>query len=154
MAYEDNYDTMTGYLNKKAFEDSEIEGRFLGQFVGVMFADINDLKKYHDYYGHRMSDLQIKKVALVIEEATECRGQYYRYGGDEFVVVLMGFTKEEFDRYMKRVDDARKILEESGSVTFAVGGCFAESVKDIRSALQTAFEKMRADKERYHAEHQ
>lgn len=153
MAYEDNYDILTGYLKKKAFEDAEREGRFQGQHIGVLFADINDLKKFHAYYSHRVSDLQIRKVALVIEEATDCRGEYYRFGGDELVAVFMWLNKEEFERYMKRVDDARKSMEESGSITFAAGSCFAESVKDIRPVLQTAFERMRADKERYHARH-
>ena len=153
MAYEDNYDILTGYLKKKAFEDAESKGSFHGQHIGVLFADINDLKKYHDYYGHAMSDLQIRKVALVIEEATKCRGEYYRFGGDEFVVVFRCLKKEEFDRYTKSVDDARKSPEESGSITFAAGSCFSESIKDIRPVLQTAFERMRADKERYHAEH-
>ena len=150
MAYEDNYDILTGYLKKKAFEDAEREGSFQGQHIGVLFADINDLKKFHAYYSHRVSDLQIRKVALVIEEATDCRGEYYRFGGDELVAVFMWLNKEEFERYMKRVDDARKSLE---SISFAAGECYTESAKDIRSALKTAYENMRADKERYHARH-
>ncbi|WP_024855949.1 GGDEF domain-containing protein [Ruminococcus albus] len=157
MTISDKYDVQTGYLKKEAFEEfadmAEREDKFKSVPIGVLFTDINDLKKYHDYHGHAMSDLQIRKVALVIEEATKCRGEYYRFGGDEFVVVFWGFKKEEFDRYTKSVDDSRKSLEESGSITFAAGSCFAESVKDIRFALKTAYENMRADKERYHAEH-
>lgn len=150
MAYEENYDILTGYLKKKAFEDAESKGSFQGLPVGVLFADINDLKKYHDYYGHAMSDLQIRKVALAIQEATECMGEYYRFGGDEFVVVFRGFNKETFDRYVKCIADVRESLE---SISFAAGECYTESAKDIRSALKTAYENMRADKERYHAEH-
>ncbi|MBP5267710.1 MAG: diguanylate cyclase [Ruminococcus sp.] len=154
MTISDKYDVQTGYLKKEAFEEfadmAEREDKFKSVPVGVLFTDINDLKKYHDYYGHAMSDLQIRKVALVIEEATKCRGEYYRFGGDEFVVVFWGFNKETFDRYMKCIADVRESLE---SISFAAGECYTESAKDIRVALKTAYENMRADKERYHARH-
>ena len=153
MTISDKYDVQTGYLKKEAFEEfadmAEREDKFKSVPVGVLFTDINDLKKYHDYYGHAMSDLQIRKVALVIEEATKCRGEYYRFGGDEFVVVFRGFNKETFDRYMKCID-VRESLE---SISFAAGECYTESAKDIRVALKNAYENMRSDKERYHAEH-
>ena len=148
MTISDKYDVQTGYLKKEAFEEfadmAEREDKFKSVPVGVLFTDINDLKKYHDYYGHAMSDLQIRKVALVIEEATN------RFGGDEFVVVFRGFNKETFDRYMKCIADVRESLE---SISFAAGECYTESAKDIRVALKNAYENMRSDKERYHAEH-
>ena len=154
MTISDKYDVQTGYLKKEAFEEfadmAEREDKFKSVPVGVLFTDINDLKKYHDYCGHAMSDLQIRKVALVIEEATKCRGEYYRFGGDEFVVVFRGFNKETFDRYMKCIADVRESLE---SISFAAGECYTESAKDIRVALKNAYENMRSDKERYHAEH-
>ena len=154
MTISDKYDVQTGYLKKEAFEEfadmAEREDKFKSVPIGVLFTDINDLKKYHDYYGHAMSDLQIRKVALVIEEATKCRGEYYRFGGDEFVVVFKGFKKEQFDRYMKCIAGIRESL---GSISFAAGECYTESAADIRFALKTAYENMRADKERYHAEH-
>ncbi len=154
MTISDKYDVQTGYLKKEAFEEfadiAEREEKFKSVPVGVLFTDINDLKKYHDYHSHLMSDVQIRKVALAIQEATECMGEYYRFGGDEFVVVFKGFKKEQFDRYMKCIADVRESLE---SISFAAGDCYTESAADIRFALKTAYENMRADKERYHAEH-
>ena len=158
MTANNNIDVQTGYYKKAAFEEfadmAERESKFLGVPIGVLYTDINDLKKYHDYHGHMMSDVQVRKVALVIQEATECRGEYYRFGSDEFVVVFRCFRKEEFDRYMKSIAEAKERLEKSDVISFAAGECFAESAKDIRSALKTAYEKMRADKERYHAGHE
>ncbi|MCR5022264.1 diguanylate cyclase [Ruminococcus sp.] len=154
MTISDKYDVQTGYLKKEAFEEfadmAEREEKFKSVPIGVLFTDINDLKKYHDYHSHLMSDVQIRKVALAIQEATECMGEYYRFGGDEFVVVFKGFKKEQFDRYMKCIADVRESLE---SISFAAGDCYTESAADIRFALKTAYENMRADKERYHAEH-
>ncbi len=154
MTISGKYDVQTGYLKKEAFEEladmAEREEKFKSVPVGVLFTDINDLKKYHDYHSHLMSDVQIRKVALAIQEATECMGEYYRFGGDEFVVVFKGFKKEQFDRYMKCIADVRESLE---SISFAAGDCYTESAADIRFALKTAYENMRADKERYHAEH-
>ena len=154
MTISDKYDVQTGYLKKEAFEEfadmAEREEKFKSVPVGVLFTDINDLKKYHDYHSHLMSDVQIRKVALAIQEATECMGEYYRFGGDEFVVVFKGFKKEQFDRYMKCIAGIRESLE---SISFATGDCYTESAADIRFALKTAYENMRADKERYHAKH-
>lgn len=154
MTISDKYDVQTGYLKKEAFEEfadmAEREEKFKSVPVGVLFTDINDLKKYHDYHSHLMSDVQIRKVALAIQEATECMGEYYRFGSDEFVVVFKGFKKEQFDRYMKCIAGIRESLE---SISFAAGDCYTESAADIRFTLKTAYENMRADKERYHAEH-
>ena len=107
MTISDKYDVQTGYLKKEAFEEfadmAEREDKFKSVPVGVLFTDINDLKKYHDYYGHAMSDLQIRKVALVIEEATKCRGEYYRFGGDEFVVLAKNYDRERANAYINNV---------------------------------------------------
>ncbi len=66
----------------------------------VMMADIDHFKSFNDTYGHLMGDEVLKRVA------TAFRGSFgqnscYRYGGDEFLVILPLPGKEEQDKILK-----------------------------------------------------
>jgi len=81
-------DALTGVYNRRAYErdtaaliDSETR-------VGVVMLDINNLKHANDAYGHEQGDALIRAAARVIGQAFTGFGTCYRYGGDEFVVLV------------------------------------------------------------------
>lgn len=73
-----------------------------GNFV-LIFIDLDELKLYNDTYGHRAGDKLIRETAESIMEGVAGRGVGYRYGGDEFVVVLTEIKPEEALQMAKRV---------------------------------------------------
>lgn len=56
--------------------------------MALMFCDIDFFKKVNDTYGHIVGDLVLKKVGTIIKAAINENGDYFRYGGEEFVVIL------------------------------------------------------------------
>jgi len=62
--------------------------------VGVMFIDMDKLKPLNDKFGHRVGSEAIRRTGLAIETIIGDAGIPFRFGGDEFVVILPGADKD------------------------------------------------------------
>lgn len=87
-----NSDFLTGLKNRNAFElDMElIEQQGIPKDLGILVADLNNLKQINDEQGHQMGDVYIKKAAEVLRTCIPDRHPIYRIGGDEFNVITDG----------------------------------------------------------------
>lgn len=93
------YDKLTGLLSRrrltadcdKGLAQLEQEGR-----TGyVMFFDLDHFKQINDYFGHRIGDELLMKIGSFFQNEERTRGRCYRYGGDEFVILLFDETLAE-----------------------------------------------------------
>lgn len=91
-------DALTGVKNRAAFEGNfkrEIElSRRKSSELSLIVLDIDFFKRVNDRYGHTVGDLVLKNVAQTIEATIRCSDALYRYGGEEFVVVLSGTGRD------------------------------------------------------------
>lgn len=76
--------------------------------VGIM--DIDCFKEYNDTYGHLEGDKCLAQVASIIEEKTGDKGKCFRYGGDEFVVVMENMDMEEAETLGTEIKEAMRKL--------------------------------------------
>lgn len=102
MAYKD---IMTGFCNRSAYEEKQ--DRHPGNVQGdlsVAMLDINNLKQINDTYGHSEGDSLICDAANCIRKAYGEKAEYYRTGGDEFVVIFpdQAIRAEEFEERLER----------------------------------------------------
>lgn len=93
-------DGLTGLYNQRHFYDrleTEIErARRQGHPLSLLLFDIDDFKSYNDCYGHLEGDKVLAEVGKVIVESTrEHVDVGFRYGGDEFTVILPEATQEQ-----------------------------------------------------------
>ncbi|HEX7471878.1 MAG TPA: diguanylate cyclase [Candidatus Limnocylindrales bacterium] len=110
-------DSLTGLSNHGAFQ------RELGEVVdasdGTMFAallmDLDDFKVYNDTHGHPAGDLLLQRVAGAITETIREGDRAYRYGGDEFAVVLAGADRTQALDIANRIRVAVRGLFEPGT---------------------------------------
>ncbi|THF72761.1 putative bifunctional diguanylate cyclase/phosphodiesterase [Cohnella fermenti] len=87
-----NYDMLTGLPNRRLFHarlsaslrepESEREGKHL------LFIDLDGFKWQNDKYGHALGDRLLRSAAERLKAEVGERGTVYRYGGDEFTVLL------------------------------------------------------------------
>lgn len=56
--------------------------------LSLILLDVDDFKKYNDAYGHQEGDLVLTTLADVVRDCLRRTDTAYRYGGEEFVVIL------------------------------------------------------------------
>lgn len=89
--------------------------------ITVLFIDINDFKKTNDQYGHLYGDHVIQAVAKALKQYAREEDYCFRYGGDEFLVVLPNCT--EFDAmssFIPRVESHIKQLDLPVSLSIGI----------------------------------
>jgi diguanylate cyclase (GGDEF)-like protein len=126
-------DTLTGLLNRRTFDQSfdKIVGRSRtlareGASAGpgwFAIADIDRFKSINDRYGHLFGDDVLLLVARLMRQAFRGSDQLFRFGGEEFVVVLETTLPEHaeatLERFRRRVAD--HLFPQVGQVTISIG---------------------------------
>lgn len=112
--------------------------------VGIVYMDLNGLKKVNDKYGHEAGDRLIIRAGRAIKEVF---GEYaYRIGGDEFVVVAFPMEQEQFEQEIKHLKDELKRRD----VSVSMGIVWVDLVEDLEEMLKTADRSMYEMKKEYH----
>lgn len=123
-------DKLTGVYTRTLFE----ERKHMFKTGCVMLIDIDHFKKVNDTYGHQYGDQVLQKVARVVKSCIRASDEVYRYGGEEFVVILKGPLRAAVD-ICNRI---QKEVQSKTSVTVTIG-C-ASINGDINVALKQADE--------------
>jgi diguanylate cyclase (GGDEF)-like protein len=89
-------DALTGAYNRGAFDNTLQENWNLWQATGQGFAlillDLDDFKQINDRFGHSVGDVVLQSVTKLLWEALREEDGIFRYGGEEFAVLLKGVT--------------------------------------------------------------
>ncbi|MBA4144107.1 MAG: diguanylate cyclase [Nitrosospira sp.] len=113
------HDFVTGIPNRELFKDRLEQAIALaersGWILGVMFIDLDKFKLINDTYGHAVGDKVLQGVAQRLNEQVRTGDTICRYGGDEFLYLLVN---PESNVNIERV--ARKVLD-SISQTLIIG---------------------------------
>lgn len=97
-------DALTGISNRREFNQAlKFEWNRAtrsGQPLSLLFLDLDFFKQYNDTYGHQMGDVCLIEVAKALTLATQRSGDTaFRFGGEEFVIVVPGCTEPELLNY-------------------------------------------------------
>jgi len=146
-------DPLTDSLNRHAFY-SMVEGHRTGRGPSgcVAVLDLDALKPINDTRGHAAGDAAIRAVARAIREVVRADDLVFRWGGDEFLVVLFGVTEEDARRRVEGVhrDLARVAVPGSAkplAVSASVGVAAFQTLGDLEQAIQIADDRMYQRKE-------
>ncbi|APU72000.1 GGDEF domain-containing protein [Companilactobacillus crustorum] len=97
-----NYDELTGVRNRANLDKTtqEIFSTYSHEKVPLTIAmfDIDHFKEFNDQYGHSIGDEVLKHVAHTMEREmflTDAKGQLFRFGGEEFIIIFRGKTPNE-----------------------------------------------------------
>jgi len=74
--------------------------------LSVMMIDIDWFKKYNDYHGHPKGDIVLKKVSEVLVGNVRPTDTVYRYGGEEFVIIILNLNKDKAFLVAQRLQKA------------------------------------------------
>jgi diguanylate cyclase (GGDEF)-like protein len=91
-------DELTGIGNRRAFEEALIEEMSradrMGTQLSMAMGDIEDFKRINDEFGHLEGDKCLRRVAVAIVGELRSPDGVFRWGGDEFVLLAPGTSKE------------------------------------------------------------
>lgn len=99
-------DPLTTALNRHAFHGYLKRNGDASQSVSgcVGFFDIDDLKTVNDIYGHAVGDIVIRAVVRAIREIIRAEDLIFRWGGDEFFVLMIGLDSETANSRMSKME--------------------------------------------------
>lgn len=132
-------DPLTGLLNRRAFlsnaERLVAFARRYGRDLAVVVADIDHFKRVNDTYGHAAGDAVIKDVARRLQGNARDSDLVARFGGEEFVVLLMESDVAAATAYAERVriaiQDSAVALEDGRDIKLTLSlGCTILQVSD------------------------
>ena len=93
------FDPLTGLRNRHHLEDTlqtqTAQALRTGEPLSCMMIDIDHFKSINDRFGHEAGDQVIKSVASIVQRAAHDNGLAFRYGGEEFLVLLPGADEPE-----------------------------------------------------------
>jgi diguanylate cyclase (GGDEF)-like protein len=108
-------DEVTGLFNqRKLVEDLELYiSRYQHEKVGfsLLFVDIDYFKNVNDQFGHVVGSQLLIDMSNVLKAQLRSSDLVYRYGGDEFIVLLPRTSVEETKKIALRISDAVKAAE-------------------------------------------
>lgn len=108
-------DEVTGLFNqRKLIEDLELYiGRFQHDQVGfsLLFVDIDYFKNVNDQFGHVVGSQLLIDMAAVLKAQLRASDLVYRYGGDEFIVLLPRTSVEVTKKIALRISESVKSAE-------------------------------------------
>lgn len=100
-------DPLTALGNRRAFDerlDREIDlARARGRALSVIVSDLDDFKQINDAYGHLNGDEVLRTAADAMRAAVRDEDTCYRWGGDEFAVLLPGVERDAAERVAERM---------------------------------------------------
>ena len=109
-------DALTGLGNRRAFDDALARQMLFSMrqhcALSLLFIDIDGFKSFNDTHGHQAGDLALQQVARVLRRSVrEHVDEIYRYGGDEFVVLL---PATRFDEARTAAERISQVFAEDG----------------------------------------
>lgn len=106
-------DGLTGCFNRRKLdEDIEAEITRAKRYerpLSLLMIDIDWFKKYNDFHGHAKGDVLLKKMVDIFTRTIRAVDKVYRYGGEEFVILLPEIDEEKAFFTARRL---QKIVEQ------------------------------------------
>jgi diguanylate cyclase (GGDEF)-like protein len=139
-------DALTGLRNRGAFE-MDLERLLCDTCVEqvlLLMLDVDHFKLYNDRYGHPIGDQVLRAVGAAIAAAiAPVDGSGYRYGGDEFALIVPGgdSVQEKKIRHSLATGMASISLPGEIDVSVSIGAAFFPEDASTRGALIAAADK-------------
>jgi len=145
-------DYLTGLYNHqyfwKKFEEQKTREERYGEVYSVIYLDIDNFKVCNDTYGHIEGDKVLKIMGEVLRGSLRKIDSAYRYGGEEFVVLLPHTYKEQAKKLAKRIQyKIHRRLYPKYKITVSIGVTDSRTNKDaVRLADEAMYEAKREGK--------
>lgn len=147
-------DMLTGILNRQGFyllAGQQIKLAIRNDLpIALLFADMDNLKPINDKLGHIEGDRALKNAATILKDSIRESDVVARYGGDEFVALLVGIGETDIkQRVLRNIDDYIAHVNASGVGAYTLSISIGYSIHDTKNICSIDDLIAQADKAMY-----
>lgn len=125
----DSLDPTTNLLDRRSLDVRLVsacsEAKAASCPLGTVFVDVDRFKNVNDQHGHQKGDEVLAEVARRLSLCTKGKGEVYRYGGEELVIVL---PNHDLNETLALAERCRVTLERDSIVGLTITASFGVSV--------------------------
>lgn len=140
--YQAEHDALTELLNRGSFDEVLEDIEKGGEPFGLALIDVDTFKQVNDGYGHDMGDRVLKRVAELLLDAFRNTDFVFRFGGDEFAVIMMNMTRDRTDAVIGKVAHINDMLlhptDDLPSVSISVGVAASDPAESAKATFKEA----------------
>ena len=115
----------------------------------LVLLDLNDFKHVNDVYGHPAGGEVLKAFAERLKQSTRGSDLAVRWGGDEFVILLVDCKMSELSIVLQRIEGfSVRLADKDVSISFAAGWKAYEAGDQISDLIDAADKTLYASKAR------
>ena len=125
-------DPITGLGNRYALETriAQIDGHHMP--LSLIIIDIDNFKTLNDLHGHTTGDYALSYIASFLKNIPLCAHSSFRYGGDEYLILLPNISKSNAIELAERIQEALKknpfkIQDQLCPMTVSIGIAYREA---------------------------
>lgn len=147
-------DSLTGLFNRRHFHDVITEehqrAKELDHQISLLLFDLNHFKQVNDIYGHHVGDQLLKKFGDIARNQTrEERDFTFRFGGDEFLILLTECNEEGALKIAKRINEGFK-EQTDNSLSYGAVSLPIHTELNVYKYLKIVDERMYMNKKESH----
>ena len=144
-------DILCGCLNRSCFElRKETIVQNSVKPCLLLVADIDNLKKVNDTFGHNTGDDYIQTCAAILKQAINTPNTLFRIGGDEFVAFIPHCTEKDTTTIVKKIETLCTKQKKSWKVSISVGFSIVKTDNaDLMQHFAQADKAMYANKQKH-----
>ncbi len=140
------HDQLTDLYNRHYFEKCKEELKDI-PLVSVIMTDLNGLKLVNDTYGHEAGDELLKKYAELLKNSFKESDLFFRWGGDEFIVILKNIGEaKSWELCNRLIKHCGKTFVQDIPLSVSVGISSKFEGVDIDKAIREAEDMMYKNK--------
>jgi diguanylate cyclase (GGDEF)-like protein len=148
-------DPLTEVYNRRSLDDMAerliSHARRTNESLTFLLIDLDHFKEVNTRFGHLTGDFVLAEIAGLLKSSTRGSDVVVRYGGDEFLIVLVNTTKQNADVVVRRIIDYLGRWNKSSNldgleVTVSIGVAEWEADKTLGEVLDAADQDMYAIK--------
>nr|WP_246362540.1 GGDEF domain-containing protein [Paenibacillus alba] len=125
-------DYLTGLYNHRSFQEQIRETIVQKKHFCLVMGDIDYFKKINDQYGHQVGDAVLRAIGTLLNSVISAnQGSAFRYGGEEFALILYTQDQQEATEILRQFMDKLSMLEFGADIAkFPITMSFGATIRN------------------------
>ena len=149
LSYLSYHDNSTTFYNRNRYIKDTQKLFNMDTSLGIIYLDVNGLKDVNAQFGHEVGDALLVECARRMKMVFK-KADFYRIGGDEFIIICQSIKKESFENRVKELSES---FSKKPVCQVAIGTQWTNAVGNINEMIAEADARMYENKKEFYHKH-